>query len=88
MAGLSRLAKKMKLSEQEVAAQLQAKLDDPSALASLGGVFQVDMEDEEEVALLKELLTAKLSGDDDAFREKALEMNLLGRMQKMGLLPS
>lgn len=87
MAGLSRLAKKMKLSEQEVAAQIQAKLDDPSALASLGGVFQINMEDEAEVAMFKELLSAKLSGDDELFQEKALEMDLISRMQEMGLLP-
>jgi len=88
MAGIAKLAKKMGLSEAEAAAQIRARLEDPEALAALGGVFQVDMEDEDEVTLLKELLTLKLSGEEDAFREKAAELDLIGRMQKIGLLPS
>jgi hypothetical protein len=87
MAGLSRLARKMKISEDEAAARIQAKLDDPDTLAAMGDVFQIDMEDEAEVALFRELLAVKLTGDDDAFREKAIELDLIGRMQKLGLLP-
>ena len=88
MSGISKLARKMKLSEEETVARIRARLDDPEAMQALSGVFQIDTEDDAEVQLFRDLLTMKLSGDEDGFREKAAELNLIGRMQKLGLLPS
>jgi hypothetical protein len=87
MAGISKLAKKMGLSEAEATAQIRARLDEPETLQALGEVFQINMEDEDELTLLLDLITSKITGEDEVFQEKAAELNLIGRMQKMGLLP-
>lgn len=86
MAGISKIAKKMGLSEADAAEQIRSRLQDPETLRSLGEAFQLDMDNEEEVNLFLELIAVKIAGDEEAFQEKAVELNLIGRMQKMGLL--